>query len=242
MTISAEPRNWLLRQIEPPLLQQAQAKMQRVELEKGQVLLHQGDEVTSVYFPEGALIGLISGMPGGDSVQTAMVGWDGAFGVFEACGTRRSGFHAEVQVSGTAWKLPADEYRRLFHTSDGLRIGVHKYIEVLLTESRQHVACNALHNVQARLSRSILEALERSRDGRVLPVTQEAVAQMLGVQRTTVTAAMADLQAKSILRSVRGAIEVLDAAALERDACCCRETIQVARREVYESDEEVCDS
>jgi len=118
---------------------------------------------------------------------------------------------------------------------------VHKYVEIQLTEARQFVACNALHAVDARLSRSVLEALERSRDGRLLPVTQETLAEMLGVQRTTVTAAVAQLQAAGALRSSRGVVEILDSGALERIACCCRETIRMARAEIYASDETVCD-
>ncbi|MET0273802.1 MAG: Crp/Fnr family transcriptional regulator [Phenylobacterium sp.] len=237
----SEFRNWILRQVEPDALSTLNGRLRALELKKGQILHRQGEEVQAVYFPEGALVGMISGMPGGETVQTAMIGWDGAVGVFEACGTRRSAFHAEVQVAGSCWCLAADDYRRLFHRSEAVREAVHKYVEVLLTESRQHVACNALHSVSSRLARSVLEALERSRDGRVLPVTQEGLAQMLGVQRTTVTAAVSELQAEGVLSASRGVLEVIDADALERDACCCRETVQLARKEVYGSDAEVCD-
>jgi len=167
--------------------------------------------------------------------------WDGALGVFEACGTRQSAFLAEVQVEGSALVMAADDYRRMYEASEALRTAVHKYVEILLTEARQFVACNALHSVEARLCRSVLEALERSRDGRTLPATQEVLAQMLGVQRTTVTAAISRLQASGSLRSTRGALEVLDAGALERAACCCRDTLRMARSEIYASGEAACD-
>lgn len=238
----APRRNWLMAQVEPQVRRVFADAVRSVELPKNRVLLHPGDEVTSVYFPEGALIGLSSSTPAGDAVQTAMVGWDGALGVFEACGTRRSLALAEVVVGGAALVMTAEDYRRMFDASEGLRVAVHKHIELLLTESRQDVACNALHTVEARVSRWVLEALERGRHGDVLPVTQEALAQMLGVQRTTVTAAMAGLQARGALRTARGVISVINEAALERDACCCRETVQSARREIFASDDEVCDS
>ena len=237
-----EERNWLLQQVEPAVLAAHHGKLKRVSLERGEVLHHQGDGLQKVYFPEGALIGLVSTMPAGDSIQTSMVGWDGALGVFEACGSRKCAFMAEVQVPGEAWSLAADDYRRLFDASEALRTAVHKYVEILLTEARQFVACNALHSVEGRLSRSILEALERSRDGQSLPVTQDALGQMLGVQRTTVSSTLSQLQAAGVVRTVRGAVIVQDRQALEQTACCCRETLQLARTEIYASDETVCDS
>lgn len=238
----APRRNWLIDQVEPQVRRSFAEAIRGVELPKGRVLLHPGDEVESVYFPEGSLIGLSSSTPAGEAVQTALIGWDGALGVFEACGTRTSRCQAEVLVEGTALAMAADDYRRMFDASEALRAGVHKHVELLLAESRQDVACNALHAVEARLSRWVLEALERSRDGRVLPVTQEALSQMLGVQRTTITAAMSGLQARGVLRTARGAVQVLDRAALEKDACCCRETVLAARQEIYTSDDEaVCD-
>jgi CRP-like cAMP-binding protein len=220
---------------------QFEPRLRRVQLGRGEQLLSPGETVAKVHFPEGALIGLISLMPAGDAVQTATVGWDGALGVFEACGTRQSAFQAEVQVEGPAWAMAADDYRRMYEASEALRTAVHKYVEILLTEARQFVACNALHSVEARLSRSVLEALERSRDGRALPATQEVLAQMLGVQRTTVTAAISQLQAAGAVRSSRGVIEVVDEAALEAAACCCRETLRDARAEIYAADDKVCD-
>lgn len=234
-------RNRLLSAVESSVRAQVDDRLRRIDLARGQVLHHQGETIETVYFPEGALIGLTSAMPAGDVVQTAMIGWEGAVGVFEACGSRQSAFLAEVLVEGPAWCLPADDYRRMFESSEALRVAVHKYVEVLLTEARQFVACNALHGVEARLSRSILEALERSRDGRTLPTTQEALAEMLGVQRTTVTAALAALQSRDVVRSARGVIEVLNKHALEGAACCCRETLQMARADIYAADEPMCE-
>jgi len=233
--------NWLLSSLEPGMRPRFEPQMRRIELARGEQLQHPGEAVHKVYFPEGALVGLMSAMPRGDAVQTAMIGWEGAVGVFESCGTRQSAFLAEVQVEGPAWMMGAEDYRRMYEASESLRTAVHKYVEVLLTEARQFVACNALHSVEARLSRSLLEALERSRDGRVLPVTQEALSEMLGVQRTTVTAAMAQLQSNGALRSSRGMVEVLDRGALETTACVCREVLQAARSEIYGSAKRACD-
>ena len=235
------PRNWLLNALAPEARASFEPRMREVTLARGQVLLRPGEPVEKVYFPEGALICLFSTMPAGDAVQTTMIGWDGALGSFEACGTRQSAFVAEVRVEGAARVMTAEDYRRMYGASEELRTAVHKYVEILLTEARQFVACNALHSVEARLCRSILEALDRSSDGRTLPATQETLANMLGVQRTTVTAAISQLHAGGVVRSARGQVEVLDLGALEETACACRDILRSARAEIYAADHEVCD-
>jgi CRP-like cAMP-binding protein len=233
--------NWLLNAVGPAARTRFEPRLRRVTLARGEVLQRPGEDVDRVYFPEGAVIGLLSSTPTGDEVQTSMVGWDGALGVFEACGTRLGACHAEVQVAGASWVMSDEDYRRMYGACGALRTAVHKYVEILLIEARQFVACNALHGVEARLCRSVLEALDRSHDGSVLPATQETLAGMLGVQRTTITAAIAQLQAAGVLRAGRGALEVIDREALERTACSCRGAVLQARAEVYGSREPVCD-
>lgn len=234
-------RNWLLACLEPSVRTTFEPKLRRADLEVDAVLVAQGDEVKTVVFPEGALIGLVSTMAAGDSIQTAMIGWDGALGVFEACGSRKSAFHAEVQVAGPAMIMQARDYRAMFDASATLRECVHKYVEVLLAEARQDVACNAIHSAEGRLSRAILEAMERSRDGRTLPMTQEALSQVLGVQRTTITSVMAGLQSRGAVSTRRGTIEVLEPAELEKLACCCRESVIEMRAAIFASREPVCE-
>jgi CRP-like cAMP-binding protein len=241
MQAMRERRNWLLNSVDPAVRDRFEPRLRRVELARGEVLQEDDEPVKRVVFPEGALVGVISTLASGDAVQTAMLGWDGALGVFEACGSRHSAFRAEVQVEGAAWVMGAEDYRRMYGDSEELRTAVHKYVEILLTEARQFVACNALHSAEARLARSVLEALERSRDGAALPVTQETLAGMLGVQRTTVTACVAQLQESGGLRASRGVLEVVDRAALERAACPCRDATRQARAAIYGSDHTTCD-
>src|SRR3546814_4780255 len=107
----------------------------------------------------------------GESVSGGMVGRNGAFGAFEACGSRLSYARALVQISGDAWRIRAVHYRELFDQPAGLRIAIHKHIEALLVEARQLVACTAIHRVEMRMCRvlrseehtSELQSLMRSR-------------------------------------------------------------------------------
>jgi CRP-like cAMP-binding protein len=235
-------RNLVLAALEPVAREAFAARLHKVELVKGDILQEPGEAVQWVYFPESGLIAVLAETLAGETVESSMVGWDGALGVFEACGSRKHFARAIIQVPGTAWRIRAASYRDLFAASEGLREAVHKNVEITLAESRQFVACNALHNVDSRLSRSILDALERSGQTHRLPLTQEAMALMLGVQRTTVAVSASALQRQGMIRNVRGAIEVLDRPGLERTACTCRKIIAYVRGEILACKTEVCDA
>ena len=235
-------RNQVLGALELPVRARFEGRIELVSLSKGQVLQETGETVDWVYFPETGLIGLNAETSGGESAQCASVGFEGAVGVFEACGSRRAFYRAVVQVPGQAWRAKAATYRELFDASASLRIAVHKLVEGLLAEARQYVACNALHTLQSRLARLLLDVRDKGQCGATLPVTQDALAQMLGVQRTSVALAVASLEKAGVLRRGRGAIEITDAAGLEREACACRDTLSFAREEIYASLDAVCEA
>jgi DNA-binding FadR family transcriptional regulator len=114
-------------------------------------------------------------------------------------------------------------------------------METLFVEARQNVACNALHAVEHRLARTLLEACDKSGSLR-LPITQLAIAQLLGVQRTTVAAAMSGLQRKGLVRTGRtGGLDVLDYTALEEAACSCRASLLYARQDIRTRSIQICD-
>lgn len=234
-------RNLVLRAVEDDLWARFSGRFERVAFAKGQALQETGDEVEWVYFPETGLIGLVAETSGGESAQCTTVGREGAEGVFEACGSRRAFYRAIVPVPGDALRVRAGVYRDLFDQSAGLRTAVHKLVEVLLAESRQYVACNALHSLQSRLARLLVDAQEKSGSGTALPLTQDALAQMLGVQRTSVALAIASLEKVGVVRRGRGAVDIVDRQALEREACSCLGTLSFAREEIYASFDSACD-
>jgi len=234
-------RNTVLGAVEQPIRERFEPRFERVCLTKGQVLQETGDEVEWVYFPETGLVGLATETAGGESAQCATVGYDGAVGVFEACGSRRVFHRSVVQAPGVAWRARASTYRELFEQSASLRTAVHKLVEVLLAETRQYVACNALHSLQSRLARLLADMHGKARCGSTLPLTQDALAQMLGVQRTSVALAVASLEKAGVIQRGRGSIEIADLAGLEREACSCRDTLSFTREEIYASFEQACD-
>jgi CRP-like cAMP-binding protein len=235
-------RNVLLSQVEPAIILRAGPKIQTVQLRRGSVLQEVGASVQWVWFPEDCLIGVASENLSGESVAGGMIGWDGVYGAFEACGSRTSFTRASVQIAGSARKMRAEHYRELFDQSAALRAALHRHIEAILIEGRQLIACTALHTVESRLCRVLLDASERGPGGPLLSLTQETLAQILGVQRTTIAVAASTLQKDGLIRTGRGSVELLDLKRLAAAACACRSTIAYATAEIYASRDQVCEA
>lgn len=239
MTLSS--RNLILSQLEPAVVLRMFDRFQRTQVRRGAVLQEVGAPVQWVWFPEDALISIASENSSGESVTGGMIGWNGTYGAFEACGTRTSHTRALVQISGAAHRIRADYYRELFDQSAALRGAIHRHIEAVLVEAQQLIACTALHSVESRMCRVLLDASERSHGGASLTLTQEALAQMLGVQRTTIAVTASSLQKAGLIRTARGSLELLDLNKLEATACACRATIRYATSEIYSSRRKVCE-
>ncbi|MGK6355389.1 Crp/Fnr family transcriptional regulator [Sphingomonas sp. DT-207] len=235
------PKNDILAQIEPAVALRFARHIERVELSRGEALQETGAPVHWVWFPENALICMASESVEGESVSGGMVGRNGAFGAFEACGSRLSYCRALVQIGGEAWRIRDSHYRELFDQSSNLRVAIHKHIEALLVEARQLVACTAIHKVENRMCRVLLDASARSHRGSHLSLTQEELANILGVQRSTIAVTSSALQRAGLIRSRRGSIDILDFERLEAAACSCRRTIAFAQEEILETPDEVCE-
>ena len=233
--------NQLLRSVEPAVRARFAGRVQLVELARDDVLYSQGSPLDRVFFPLSGLIGIEAETADGEAVESAIVGSEGAIGAFEACGSRMFFAEAVVQIPGRAARLSAAAYRELFDESPSLRTAVHRYVEQLMSETRQFVVCNSLHAVEARLSRILLEALDKSGLEDTLPLTQQAIGRMLGAQRTTVTLIIARMQRDGVLSGRRGAIKIEDRAALEQSACSCRTILQFTRMAIAAAREPACE-
>jgi CRP-like cAMP-binding protein len=235
-------RNELLRAVEPVLRPALARQLSVVDLARGDVLYSPGDPVTKVYFPLKGLIGIVAETKDGDGMNSTIVGREGAVGAFEACGSRQFFAEAIVQVAGETAVLSAASYRHLFNDSEAIRTAVHQYVEQLISETRQSVICQSAHGVEARLSRMILEAVDRSGAGDVLPLTQETLARIVGTQRTTIAATLSRLQRDAIVATRRGAVALKDRRALEALACSCRESDRFVRAAIQAVDIPSCDA
>jgi CRP-like cAMP-binding protein len=204
--------------------------LKEVALAQGTILQEQGDRIDQVYFPHEGIVSLLAVMRQGDAIETATIGYEGAIGSFAGLGVRRSHTRAIVQVRGAALRIAASHLRNAAADSAAVREIILRYGEMLLIQVQQTAACNALHTVEARLCRWLLQARDRLETNTV-GLTHEFLSQMLGVRRTTVTVVANVLQQAGLIRYHRGQIELVNRIGLEARACECYDTI---RRQVGE--------
>jgi len=224
-----EFRNSFLRSLPEPAFAALKPHLHYGILAWNRVICDDGRDVETVQFPDGALISLISTARVGETVETMMVGCEGAKGLVEAAGSGVSSGVAVVQVEGPAWWAPIGVCRRLIHTDEGFSRAAGMMVELQLIESRQSGLCHAMHGVEPRLARWLLELSERSGARDTLTLTQEFMAAMLGVQRTTVNGVASQLQKTGLIRYSRGALQILDVEGLRRRACECRDVVREHR-------------
>jgi CRP-like cAMP-binding protein len=195
-------------------------RLRTVALERGTMLHDVGEEIEHVYFPHTGMVSLVAVMQSGATVETATIGRGGLIGASAGLGARWTFGRAIVQLPGTAAWLSAPHFLAAANESQVIRDLVVRYNDLLLAQVQQSVACNALHALESRLCRWLLQTHDCV-DGDAIPLTQEFLAQMLGVRRTTVTIAARLLQSAGLVRYRRGLIHIIDRRRLEEIACEC---------------------
>ena len=191
-----------------------------VELERGRLLYDPGDRVDAAFFPHDGVISLMTLMENGAAIESATIGREGALGLTAAIAPRLSVSRAIVQTPVRASRIGAAQLHEAWEKSARLRDLVDRHTEALFGHALQSVGCNALHSVEARFCRWLLTCHDRiSTD--TIALTQEFLADMLGVQRTTVTAVARGLQEKGAIRYRRGVVDIIDRQSLETLACEC---------------------
>lgn len=198
----------------------------------GKVLHEAGDRLHDVYFPVSAIVSLLYVVESGGSAQVAVIGNDGMTGIALLMGGESMPNRAVVLSAGYAYRLNRPEFIDEFRRSGGRRSGAFnqvllRYTQALVTQMAQTAVCNRHHSINQQLCRWLLLNIDRSVSNELI-MTQELIANMLGVRREGITEAARKLQAAGIIRYNRGHIVVLDRAALERRACEC---YGVVRRE-----------
>jgi hypothetical protein len=202
------------------------AAAQLVHLKRKTVLWDQGGDIGYSYFPApGTMISLAIDLEDGSSVEVASIGKEGAAGGIVSCGDARAFGRALVQIGGPAFRIALPALEAAKARSSAIRSLFCRYSDALLAQVMQSVACNAAHPMEARLCRWLLTSLDRvgSQD---LPLTQAMLAEMLGVQRTTVNAAIQSLHGQGVIATSRGLLHVLDRAGIERRTCECYRRVE----------------
>jgi CRP-like cAMP-binding protein len=194
--------------------------MEQVALPFAKVLYEPGDVIRHVYFPNNAIISLLSTVEDRSTLEVGLVGDEGMAGISVFLGVKRSRNRALVQGAGTAMRMKAGLFRRESNHGGKLQTLLLRYTQALLTQVSQVAACNRFHLVDARLARWLLMTHDRTRSNE-FRVTQEFLSNMLGVRREGVNKAAGALQRDGLISYSRGLLTILNRAGLERVSCKC---------------------
>jgi len=213
-------RNHLLAALPAEIQARLFAQLELVTLQQGQVLYESGDTLRHVYFPADSIVSLLYVTESGASAAIAMVGNEGLVGVALFMGGESTPSRAIVQSSGAAYRLQGQKLKDEFNQHSELMLLLLRYTQALITQMSQTAVCNRHHAIDQQLCRWLLLSLDRLPDNQ-LSVTQELIANLLGVRREGVTEAAGKLQKLGVIDYCRGHINVLDRQELETLSCEC---------------------
>ena len=201
--------------------------LRKVSLASGTVLHETASAITSVYFPLTCMVSMLAVLHNGEAIETGVIGREGFVGgYFGTRGWRASG-HAIIQIAGEALRLNVRYFKKAYDDSEEFRGLINGYQSVVYFQAQQTAACQALHTVEARMCRWLLQAQDAAGDD-TLRLTQEFLSQMLGVRRTSVSGSANKLQQEGLISYKRGAIRILDRKRLEKRACECYGAVRAA--------------
>jgi CRP-like cAMP-binding protein len=203
-------------------------KLRIVDLKQGQVIADNRQRVPHVYFPHEGILSSVVELKDGWTIETGMIGKEGVFGAAQALDNKVSLNKVTVQVAGQASVVDAEHLKAVTQTSPELLAVLLRYERFFLAQVQQTTACNALHSIEQRMCKWLVRMYDLTGDE--LPLTQEFMAQMMGVMRTSVSAVAAQLQKEGLISYRRGHVRIVDIELLKRRSCECHQTV----RELYD--------
>jgi CRP-like cAMP-binding protein len=225
MHAAAPIRNKILSLLPPPELEALLDHAEMVTIESEQLLYEPDQPISYAYFPEDCVISLVTALEDGDQVEAMTVGNDGFTGIPIFHGLSSSMLRGIGQITGNSRRVAAADFRKLTAQCAGLKRLLHRYAQFTFETVSQSAACNRLHVIEQRCARWLLMSHDRVGRDR-FDLTQEFLAQMLGVRRPGVTVAMGVLEKAGLITHGRGNITVVNRAGLEKASCECYRTIR----------------
>lgn len=217
--------NRLLASLAADDLAALQPHLRKIELRRGDVLHEQRGAIERVYFPLGGMVSLLVVMKTGQQIETAIIGREGLVGGSVVTDDLHSFGQATVQVPAQALEIARKPFVEAYQTRARLRMLVNRYQGVIMLQTQQSAACHALHSVEARLCRWLLQS-QYTTESSVVELTQEFLSHMLGVQRSSVSLCAHKLQEAGLIDYARGRITILHRAGIEECACECYAVIR----------------
>jgi CRP-like cAMP-binding protein len=220
VSMSQPIRNHLLAALPAEVLARLAPALELIPLPLGKVLYESGDNLRYIYFPTDAIVSLLYVMESGASAEISVVGNEGLIGVAVFMGGESTPSRAIVQSAGSAYRLPGQLLKDEFNRHGDLLLLILRYTQALITQMAQTAVCNRHHSIDQQLCRWLLLSLDRLPDNKLV-MTQELIANILGVRREGVTDAAGKLQRQGVIEYSRGHITVLDRPRLETLSCEC---------------------
>lgn len=223
--VETSPSNRLLGALSDEALNRVSINLEPVDMHLGQVLYEAGEELKYVYFPVTSIVSLLCILESGASAEIAMVGNEGIVGVSMFMSGKTSMNRSVVQSAGAGYRLKTKFLKKEFSLSGSMTQLLLRYTQALITLMAQTAVCNRHHSLEQQFCRWLLLSLDRLESNELL-VTQELIANMLGVRRETVTEAAGKLQRLGAIHYQRGHITVLDRTKLETHSCECYQVVK----------------
>ena len=227
--------NGILRHLSGKTLDLLEPHLRQVTLMQGTILHEAGEAITFVYFPRSGMVSMLAVLKSGEAIEAGIIGREGFVGGYVGVRGWRSYGHAVMQMSGDALRINVKNFKKAYDVSDELRVLINGYQSVLYFQAQQTAACQALHQVEARMCRWLLQAQDAV-GGDTINLTQEFLSHMLGVRRTSVSGAANKLQSDGLITYKRGTIRVLNRKGLEKCSCECYGAVRVAMADAMPRD------
>src|SRR5215469_14601430 len=219
------PRNRLLRALPSSDLTRLMPALKRISCEPEQVLVDADSPLDHVFFPDSGVVSAVAVYADGRIIEMATIGREGCTGMQAAIGAESSSVRLLVQVPGGAAKMTRVAFTRAMSSMPSFRTLIYAHLQAFLEQVLVSAACNGAHSLKQRLARWLLMMRDRSDDD-TLPITQSLLAEMLGVQRPTVTNAARELERAGLIGRGRRQVSILDRAGLEKASCECYQLVR----------------
>jgi CRP-like cAMP-binding protein len=223
--VSNWPGNRLLLALPSRHLKRLMPELEQVRCQRGQVLLDADSSLDHVFFPDSGVVSVVAVYADGSVIEMATIGREGCTGVQAVFGAKSSSVQLLVQIPGSAAKMSRAAFVRAMESMPSFRILMYTYVHAFLEQVLVSVACNGAHSLKQRLARWLLMMRDRS-DDEALPITHSLLAEMLGVQRPTITNSARELERAGLIARGRRQVTVLDRQGLIRASCECYQLVR----------------
>jgi CRP-like cAMP-binding protein len=219
------PRNRLLLALPSADLERLMPELEHIRCARGEVLMDADSPLDHVFFPDSGVISVVAVYADGSIIEMATIGREGCTGFQAVFGAKSSSVRLLVQIPGTAAKMSRAAFMRAMRSTPSFRTLMYAYVHAFLEQVLVSVACNGAHSLKQRLARWLLMMRDRS-DEDALPITHSLLAEMLGVQRPTITNAARELERAGLIERGRRQVTILDRQGLIEESCECYQLVR----------------